>query len=925
MDPVRAVLLGCRGLHKSAFNTVRPCETPTRDRCAGDRADPSDGGAGDGVRTPTTRGHRDGSDLPPRGKRAAMTDEAGDSADFAGDDPGGSAGLAGDDAGDSTGPAGDDPGGSAGLTPLVADLRAAALDANQRRLLVLAGDPDAGRAAAAAALAAADVPAAGTTVLTPADDAFGRQAHDAGLNAGALDLRPPGRSATLLGTTRAAVVLDCHHACEPNALGRAAGAVDGGGLLVLLTPPLDDWPTRRDAFDATLAVPPCTVEDVAGRFRRRLVDTLETHPGVAVYDVDAERVVRDGAYEDPLTPARSGPGGSSSHRGSSHRGSSRRGSPPSAPRNHAFPAAAYEACLTVDQSRALRAFEALRDPGRAVVVEADRGRGKSSAAGLAAGSLAAAGRDVLVTAPEFRNAAAAFERARALLDDLGALDAGASTDRELAVRASGGTDERGRTTAGGGGDGAGGRVRFIRPPAAADLPGDPDVVIVDEAAAVPVRLLARLLDAPSAAFCTTVHGYEGAGRGFSIRFRERLADADREVVDVGIDEPIRYARGDPVESWAFRALLLDARPPVDQLVTGAGPDTVEYAALAPDDLAADEHRLREAFGLLVLAHYRTEPNDLARLLDAPNLALRALCHEGRVVAVALLAREGGLDAATRRRMYEGERVRGNMLPDVLTSQLRDEDAGGPVGYRVVRIATHHAVRSRGLGSHLLDRILEEVGGAVDWLGVGYGATPDLLRFWRRNGFSTVYLSTSRNDASGEHSAVMLSPTSDRGRALADRHVAWFAARTGATLADAHRDLDPDVVRGALRATDAAEPPDLALSERAWRLVVDAADGPGLYSVDPRPFRRLATRALTDPASPDLDARAERLLVRKVLQGHPWEAVADELDYVSTGRCMKALGRAYQPLVEAYGPPAALSHRERYADGGNDGGAGDDRD
>jgi len=50
---------------------------------------------------------------------------------------------------------------------------------------------------------------------------------------------------------------------------------------------------------------------------------------------------------------------------------------------------------------------------RVVVAEADRGRGKSSAAGIAAGALALSGADVLVTAPAFRNAAEVFARERA--------------------------------------------------------------------------------------------------------------------------------------------------------------------------------------------------------------------------------------------------------------------------------------------------------------------------------------------------------------------------------------------------------------------------------------------------------------------------------------------------------------------------------
>ncbi|TKX64902.1 tRNA(Met) cytidine acetyltransferase TmcA, partial [Halorubrum sp. GN11GM_10-3_MGM] len=468
---------------------------------------------------------------------------------------------------------------------------------------------------------------------------------------------------------------------------------------------------------------------------------------------------------------------------------------------------------------------------------------------------------------------------------------------------------------------ADGRVRFLPPAAAAAVADEADSVIVDEAAALPVRLLEGFLDAPAVAFCTTVHGYEGAGRGFAVRFRERLLDSRFVVRDVRLDEPIRYARNDPVEAWASRALLLDARPAVDAAVADASVEDVTYRTLDPDDLLADETLLGEAFGLLVAAHYRTEPNDLARLLDAPNLVARALVAEGRVVAVALLAREGGLDADTRKGMYEGERVRGNMVPDVLTSQLRDEAAAAPRGLRTVRIATHHALRDGGFGSRLLDEVRAEFGGDragdggdLDYFSVGYGATPRLLRFWRRAGYRTVHLSTTRNDASGEYSAIMLRPETAAGRDLLDRHAVAFRDRERDGLSDAHRDVDPDVIRRALGACSAPVPIDL--TETEWRSVVGASVGPGMYDTAPGAFRDLALATLIEGGGDDgvdLDEREERLLVRKVLQGRPWEAVADELDFVSTSACMRALGDAYVPIVERYGTDFAHKERERFTD------------
>jgi tRNA(Met) cytidine acetyltransferase len=734
------------------------------------------------------------------------------------------------------------------LADLVTALRAEAERANERRLLTLAGNRDRGLDAARDALDVFDEP--DVTIVTTRDG-------------GGID---PERADSLLGTTRTAVVLDCHDEFSANVLGRVVGAVDGGGLLVLVTPPFDEWP-GPDYADERLAVPPFTTADVTGHFRRRLVDTLREHPGVALFDGDAGVVERDG-LTDPR-PARTR-------------------SAPSTPADAAFPAEAYDACLTADQADALSALERLRDGG-AVVVEADRGRGKSAAAGLAAGSLAAAGQDVLVTAPTYRNAAEVFARAEALLTTLGRLTR---------------HDEDGHVLAATGG----GRVRYRPPAAAVERPGDPDAVIVDEAAALPVRRLTAFLDAPAVAFVTTVHGYEGTGRGFDVRFRDHLADGDHEVTDVRLDDPIRYAAGDPVEVWAFRALLLDARPPADQLVTDATPANATYRTLDAGTLLADEHLLREAFGLLVLAHYRTEPDDLARLLDAPNLTCRALTVDGHVAAVALLAREGALPDSLREEMYEGARVRGNMLPDVLTSQLRDLAAGKPVGYRVLRIATHHAIRSAGFGSHLLGACHDEFDGDVDWFGVGYGATPRLVRFWERNGYRTVHCSTTRNATSGEYSAIMLRPTSDEGEALHDRHSRRFRARMRDGLSDALDDIDPDVARAVLRATDASPTP--GLTDHEWRVVAAAAFGPGLYDAAPGAFRDLAIAYLVDPDE-RLGSREAQLLVRKPLQAHEWERVADDLGYVSTRQCMRALGEAYRPLVERYGTEAAQEERRRY--------------
>ena len=714
---------------------------------------------------------------------------------------------------------------------------------NERRLLVLTGSPAATRNRAVEALAATDIDANRTQYVGPAESFPGERV-------------PMRRAEQLMGTTCETVVLDCHEACRPNALGQAVGTVDGGGLLVCLTPPLGEWPDMSDEFDASLAVPPFERSQVTGEFRERLVETLRAHRGIAIVDAESGEVRRDGLTgETPRLPAQI----------------------PEPPTDHQFPRAAFEHCLTADQMDAVENLQRLAEDGNAVVVEADRGRGKSSAAGIAAACLAHGGKDVLVTAPTYQNARELFVRAREMLNRLGTTVT-VDTESHPGERE---TDE--------------GTVQFEEPVQAAEQAASADCVVVDEAAALPVHVLERFLNARSVAFTTTIHGYEGTGRGFSVRFRDRLAESSLSVTDVHLAEPIRYGPADPVEVWSFRALALGASPAADQLVAEASPESVTYCELSSADLRGDGHLLGEVFGLLVLAHYRTEPNDLARLLDAPNVSVHALLHDGHVVSVALLAREGGLDAGLRAEMYGGESVAGNLIPDVLTGQLRDPDGAETVGNRVLRIATHSAVRSRGLGSRLLDEIRDQ--STVDWLGVGYGASPELVAFWRANGFSTVHLATSRNDRSGEHSVIMLDALTQDGERLLDRHTEWFLRRAPSTFAGPLSDVDPAVIRAVCRAT--AGIPSLDVSDFEWRVLAGLPAGTAHYDTAPRAVRRLVVRHLVAGETDVLSSREEQLLVRKVLQTAAWDTVAAELSYPSVANCRRALGEAVEPLVETY--------------------------
>ncbi|MDZ7826321.1 MAG: hypothetical protein U5R48_10240 [Gammaproteobacteria bacterium] len=286
---------------------------------------------------------------------------------------------------------------------------------------------------------------------------------------------------------------------------------------------------------------------------------------------------------------------------------------------------------------------------------ADRGRGKSAALGIAAArALTEVPGIILVTGP-----------------DPGAADTVLTHGRAQA-RALGEDPDR---------------IRFVpvdRVPAA-----DASVraLLVDEAAALPVALLGRWLrDHGRVALATTVHGYEGTGRGFELRLRGLL---DRFAPDwrrVELAEPVRFAAGDPLEALQFALLALDADPVPPEPV--ATPD----AELIPaGTLATDETALRALFGLLVSAHYQTRPSDLVRMLDDPAMRVWHLGPARAPLACALTIDEGGLDPMLAAAMAAGTRQpRGEQGPGVLARRLGLEAGARIRSVRISRITVHPA-------------------------------------------------------------------------------------------------------------------------------------------------------------------------------------------------------------------------------------------
>jgi tRNA(Met) cytidine acetyltransferase len=573
-------------------------------------------------------------------------------------------------------------------------------------------------------------------------------------------------------------------------------------------------------------------------FRQRLIKSFKEFRGIAIFDVENNRVIDEGITNPPpRLPEKS-------EESSASVGS--------------FSKTAFAASRTRDQQHALDALSSLSTSKTPIVITADRGRGKSAALGIAAAEFAESHNDVLVTSPHHRNVKAVFTHAVEVLN--------AKTDCVFTQD----TEQKKINLE------EAGSITYLPPDQATSE--SPDILFVDEAAAIGLPLLRQFLTVDHVAFSTTTHGYEGTGQRFSVTFQPELTERRGDVTEVRLEEPIRYAPTDPVEPWLFHTTLLNANPPPAQTVQDATPDAVQYKVLHPAQLSENEAVLRQVYGLLNQAHYKTQPSDLVRLLDAPNLIVRALFHNGFVVSVALLAREGGFTEETQEAIFAGERIRGNVIPDLLTSQLRDKSAGAETGLRVVRLATHSARRGAGLGSYLLQSIQEEFSGNIDWLGTCFSASADLVSFWNTNGFDAVHLSIRRNQTTGAHSVVMLREISERGDELCSRHSGWFANRFLGLVTGAYRTIHPDVLKAVIRSVNTTV--RFEISKRDRRYLSGTINGAGTYDHNPLPFRKLGLNYFLNTDKPRLDAEDERFIILRLLQDTPWEPASGFVSFQS---------------------------------------------
>ncbi len=545
------------------------------------------------------------------------------------------------------------------------------------------------------------------------------------------------RPRMLLGGECDLLALDLSNGLEPDVLGIASGTLRGGGLLVMFGMPSVWGSDQAGVFERWIYR--CINDDNAvlqiheGQPLPVLDGAVPSAESVNTDNVDAHSAALDAGDQQNLSAQ----------------------------------------CITEDQADAVRLIEKVAGGHRhrPLVMTADRGRGKSSALGIAAARLLnERPRRILVTAPRVSSVASVFYHARKWLPHA----QGQANCLTLPD----------------------GEIRFIAPDELIRHAAPCDLLLVDEAAAIPGPMLALLLARYARiVFSSTLHGYEGAGRGFAVRFRAHLDTKAPHWRGVHLRQAVRWADNCPLERWVFKALLLDAEPGNAEQVKRAFATGFRIKRMPPAQLVDQPRLLRPLFSLLVQAHYQTTPTDLKTMLNHPDFEIWLATASGAVLGVVLAVAEGGFDRAVAHDIWLGKRrVKGHLMAQSLAAHGGWREAPERRYLRIVRIAVHPAIERNGVGQRLLSEVATDAAKrGVDIVGSSFGATAELVRFWSANGYDAVQLGASRDAASGHHSVFVARGVSERAKQQVSAMVQRFSDQLPLWLLGMLRELDPALV------------------------------------------------------------------------------------------------------------------------------------
>ncbi|KAL8478874.1 hypothetical protein ACS0TY_030671 [Phlomoides rotata] len=635
-------------------------------------------------------------------------------------------------------------------------------------------------------------------------------------------------SERILGNTFGMCILQDFEALTPNLLARTIETVEGGGLIVLLLRSLSSLTSLYTmVMDVHERFRTESHSLATGRFNERFLLSLASCKACIFMD-DELNILPISSHMRSITSLLN----QEDLEGLSE--AERELKTLKEQLNDDFPVGPLiRKCCTMDQGKAVVSFlDAILDKNlrSTVALLASRGRGKSAALGLAiSGAVAAGYSNIFVTAPSPENLKTLFEFICKGFDSLEYMehldyDVVKSTNpqyKKATVRIN--IYKQHRQT-----------IQYIEPHEHEKL-SQVELLVVDEAAAIPLPVVKSLLGPYLVFLSSTVNGYEGTGRSLSLKLIKQLEEQNqissrnietavsgRFFKKIELSESIRYASGDPIESWLNALLCLDVTNSIPSISRLPPPSECDLYYVNRDTLFSfhkdSELFLQRMMALCVASHYKNTPDDLQLMADAPAHHLFVLLgpvdesknHLPDILCVIQICFEGQISHKSAiKSLNDGRQPSGDVIPWKFCEQFRDTVFPSLSGARIVRIATHPSAMRLGYGSAAIElltryfegqlttiseldveeipdnpevRVLEAAEKAslleenikprtdlppllvplrerrpekLHYLGVSFGLTLDLFRFWRKHNFAPFYIASAANAVTGEHSCMVV--------------------------------------------------------------------------------------------------------------------------------------------------------------------------